>query len=393
MIKSDIYYWGMFVIMRAKLSINKGHRLGSAYEQELEKKIRSVTEFNSEINDLSEKLVDKYNEREKEFENKASQLIASTTKVRSQFISERKSHSERQREHEAERAKYTAEIQSLKSEIKTLKRKATLSQKASSLDKDTILSLEAKVRELERVKEDLNSKNHEIECMEKGIEATHEITSREIDALRKARLNSMEENRSLRDQISKKDNEIAVLSNPPPSSMNDSSQKLPGWISDVLRPLVYERGLEDKVMKLDKEYAKEDILEALQELLPRNEMVSRSQTDTLPNQSVHSQPAHSEKSISREGVTKQSGGAEAVPLSQKMPLAPVTVPVVTSSLMSPMVTYPILALLLIAVIWFMARKWWNSRKKSNQYSTYGNYINSDHAKRLLTRPDFYYLKS
>ncbi|CAB4389122.1 unnamed protein product [Rhizophagus irregularis] len=357
------------------------------------KKIRSVTEFNSEINDLSEKLVDKYNEREKEFENKASQLIASTTKVRSQFISERKSHSERQREHEAERAKYTAEIQSLKSEIKTLKRKATLSQKASSLDKDTILSLEAKVRELERVKEDLNSKNHEIECMEKGIEATHEITSREIDALRKARLNSMEENRSLRDQISKKDNEIAVLSNPPPSSMNDSSQKLPGWISDVLRPLVYERGLEDKVMKLDKEYAKEDILEALQELLPRNEMVSRSQTDTLPNQSVHSQPAHSEKSISREGVTKQSGGAEAVPLSQKMPLAPVTVPVVTSSLMSLMVMYPILALLLIAVIWFMARKWWNSRKKSNQYSTYGNYINSDHAKRLLTRPDFYYLKS
>ena len=122
--------------------------------------------------------------------------------------------------------------------------------------------------ELERVKEDLNSKNHEIECMEKGIEATYEITSREIDALRKARLNSMEENRSLRDQISKKDNEIADLFNPPPPSMNDSSQKLPGWISDDLRPLVYERGLEDKVMKLDKEYAKEDILEALQELLP-----------------------------------------------------------------------------------------------------------------------------
>ena len=47
-----------------------GNRLGSAYEQELEKKIRSVTEFNSEINDLSEKLVNKYNEREKEFEIK-----------------------------------------------------------------------------------------------------------------------------------------------------------------------------------------------------------------------------------------------------------------------------------------------------------------------------------
>ena len=251
-----------------------------------------------------------------------------------------------------------------------------MTQKASSIDKDTILSLEAKVRELEgkssdpkeidslrleleRVKEDLNSKNHEIECMEKGIEVTHEITSREIDALRKARLNSMEENRSLRDQISKKDNEIADLSNPPPPSMNDSSQKLPGWISDDLRPLVYERSLEDKVMKLDKEYAKEDILEALQELLPRDRVVSRSQTDTLPNQFVHSQPAHSEKSILREGVAKQSGGAEVVPSPQVMSLVP-AIPVVTSSLMSPMVLYSILAFLLIAVIWFVVRKYWNS---------------------------------
>ncbi|GBB92649.1 hypothetical protein RclHR1_02040011 [Rhizophagus clarus] len=197
---------------------NRGHQLGSAYEQELEKKLRTAIDFNSEITDFNEKLQaenSEYSEREKEFQrtyadigNKISQLNASTTKVRSQLISERKSHSESQRELEA---KYTAEIKSLKSEIKILKRKVTLTQKASSIDKDTILSLEAKVRELEgkssdpkeidslrleleRVKGDLNSKNHEIECMEKGIEATHEITSREIDALRKARLNSMEEN-------------------------------------------------------------------------------------------------------------------------------------------------------------------------------------------------------
>jgi hypothetical protein len=366
---------------------NRGHRLGSAYEQELERKLRTAIDFNSGITDFNEKLQAEYSEREKEFENKASQLIASTAKVRSQLISERKSHSKSQRELEA---KYTAEIQSLKSEIKTLKRKATLTQKASSVDKDTILSLEAKVRELEgkssdpkeidslrleleRVKEDLNSKNHEIECMEKGIEATYEITSREMDALRKARLNSMEENRSLRDQISKKDNEIADLSNPPPPSMNDSSQKLPGWISDDLRPLVYERGLEDKVMKLDKEYVKEDILEALQELLPRDGVISRSQTDTLPNQFVHSQLAHSEKSISREGVAKQSGGAEVVPSPQVMPLAGPsrTAQVVKSSLMP----YAILALLLIVVIWFVVRKWWNSGKKSNtEYSPNQNYF-------------------
>ncbi len=42
--------------------------LDSAYEQELEKKIRSIIKFNFEINDLSEKLVDKYNKWEKEFQ-------------------------------------------------------------------------------------------------------------------------------------------------------------------------------------------------------------------------------------------------------------------------------------------------------------------------------------
>ncbi|CAG8502846.1 6132_t:CDS:1 [Acaulospora colombiana] len=81
-------------------------------------------------------------------ENKASQLIASSTKVRSQLISERKSHYESQRELEA---KYTAEIQSLKSE----KRKATLAQKASYADKIQILSFETKIRELEGKLDDL----------------------------------------------------------------------------------------------------------------------------------------------------------------------------------------------------------------------------------------------
>ena len=70
--------------------------------------------------------------------------------------------------------------------------------------------------------------------------------------------------------------------------MNDSSQKIPGWVSDNLRSFVHECGLEDKVMELDKSFARENILEALQELLLQDQMGSRSQTDTLPNQSVHS---------------------------------------------------------------------------------------------------------
>src|SRR6266498_2867327 len=119
--------------------------------------------------------------------------------------------------------------------------------------------------------------------------------------------------------------------------MNDSSQKLPGWLNNDLRPLVYERDLEDKVMELDKSFARENILKALQELLPWNEMVLRSQTDTLPNQSVHSRPAYPEKFISRKGVVKQLGGAEAVPL-------PATVLIIASSLLLPIIIYSILTL-------------------------------------------------
>src|SRR3954453_9369286 len=130
----------------------------------------------------------------------------------------------------------------------------------------------------------------------------------------------MEENSRLREIISKKDNKIAELSIPPPPLINDSSQKLPGWVSDDLRPLVHKHGLEDKVMELDKSFARENILKALQELLPRDEIVLRSQTDTLLNQSVHSQPAHSEKSILREGVAKQLGGAEVIPLIPAIPV-------------------------------------------------------------------------
>uniref|UniRef100_U9SPE6 Uncharacterized protein n=1 Tax=Rhizophagus irregularis (strain DAOM 181602 / DAOM 197198 / MUCL 43194) TaxID=747089 RepID=U9SPE6_RHIID len=196
----------------------------------------------AEINDLCEKLLAKnseYSEREEDIGNKISQLNASSTKVRSQLISERKSHSESQRELEA---KYTAEIKLLKSNIKTLKREATLAQKASSADKVTILSLETKIRELEgkledidlertyhdldvmggvieepvqisssdpkeidslrlelkRANEDLSSKEYTIECMGKGIESSDSIYKRELDIRSSEQLKLMEENRLLR---------------------------------------------------------------------------------------------------------------------------------------------------------------------------------------------------
>ena len=76
---------------------DRGHRLGSAYEQELEKKLRTAIDFNSEIIDFNEKLQAEnleYSEREEDVGNKINQLNASSTELRSKFISERTSRIE-----------------------------------------------------------------------------------------------------------------------------------------------------------------------------------------------------------------------------------------------------------------------------------------------------------
>ncbi|CAB4399326.1 unnamed protein product [Rhizophagus irregularis] len=287
---------------------DRGHRLGSIYEQELEKKLRTAIDFNSEITDFNKKLQaenSEYSEREEEFQRSYADI----------------SHSESQRELEV---KYTAEIKLLKSNIKTLKRVATLAQKASSADKVQILSLETKIHELEgkledidlertyhdldamggepaqissseiesfrleleHTKEDRNSKEYTIECMEKGIE---------------------EENRSFKDQLALKKKPRGASHNevdPLPPPMNNSLQLSPKGILPTFDPTI------------------------------------------------------------------SVGGAEAVPLL-------VTTPIIASSasLISPIVMYSILALLLIAVIWFKVRKCWNSWKKSNtEYPPNRNYF-------------------
>ncbi|CAB4389730.1 unnamed protein product [Rhizophagus irregularis] len=259
---------------------DRGHRLGSIYEQELEKKLRTAIDFNSEITDFNKKLQaenSEYSEREEEFQRSYADI-----------------------------------------------RVATLAQKASSADKVQILSLETKIHELEgkledidlertyhdldamggepaqissseiesfrleleHTKEDRNSKEYTIECMEKGIE---------------------EENRSFKDQLALKKKPRGASHNevdPLPPPMNNSLQLSPKGILPTFDPTI------------------------------------------------------------------SVGGAEAVPLL-------VTTPIIASSasLISPIVMYSILALLLIAVIWFKVRKCWNSWKKSNtEYPPNRNYF-------------------
>ncbi|CAG8589523.1 6176_t:CDS:2, partial [Cetraspora pellucida] len=60
-----------------------------------------------------------------------------------------------------------------------------------------------------------------------------------------------------------------------PGKQKDS--KLPDWIDDNLKSLVYELGLENKVKEIEKKIAKEDLLEVLQDaLLKRNSLLQEA---------------------------------------------------------------------------------------------------------------------
>jgi hypothetical protein len=219
-----------------------------------------------------------------------------------------------------------------------------LAQKASSADKVKILSLEAKIvelegklldvelerdshivggllepvqivsseidnpkeidslrLELEKAKDSLSSKDYAIECMEKGIKSSNNIYNQTIDSLFSARSNLLEANRSLREQLAlKKNNEV----DHPLPPINNSSQLGPEGTPPNLDPTI------------------------------------------------------------------SVGGAEAVSLSQEIPPVP-AVPAIESSLMP----YAILALFLLIIIWIIGKKIWNSWKKSNiEYSHNWNYF-------------------
>src|SRR5438270_276082 len=149
--------------------IPPGHRLGSIRESELEKALRGSIKTASDIANDYKDLQDIYLERVKDFNricsgfnNKFSQLNTANTELK---------------------AKYSVEIKSLKSSIKTLKREVTLAQKASSSDKVTILSLEAKVRELEGKLEDIDLEctYHDLDAVGGLIEERAQINTSVID--------------------------------------------------------------------------------------------------------------------------------------------------------------------------------------------------------------------
>ncbi|CAB4378875.1 unnamed protein product [Rhizophagus irregularis] len=299
---------------------DRGYRLGSTYEQELEKKLRSTIDYNSEIIDYNEKL----QAENSEFQRSYADIVNKTSQSRIEL-----------------EAKHSAELKSLKSNIKSLKRERTLAQKASSANKIQILSLEAKIRELEgkledkdlertyhnldvmggvveepvqisssdpkeidslrleleRVKEDLNSKEYIIKCMEKGIESSNSIFRQEIDALYSARSKLREENISFKNQLELKEkprgashNEVDSL--PPP--MNNSLQLGPKGILPTLDPTISVGGAEAVPLLATTPIIANSLI-SLMEML---EFMEKSNTEYPPNQNYFlSSPGISEAGL------------------------------------------------------------------------------------------------
>ena len=223
-----------------------------------------------------------------------------------------------------------------------------MTQKVSSADKVKILFLETKVVELEGKLEDLKPDPtfHDSDVMGGLLEEPAQINTsviddpKEIDSLR------LELKRANED-LSSKEYTIECMEKGIESSDSIYKRELDIRSSERLKLVEENRSLRDQ-LALKKELRGASHNEVDLSLPPMNNL---SQSSALSSQSI------------------SVGGAEAVSL-------PATAPNIVSSLMSPIIIYPILTLLLVAIIWIVVgKKLWNIWKKSNQYFSHERYEN------------------
>ncbi|GBC01349.1 hypothetical protein RclHR1_04150013 [Rhizophagus clarus] len=112
-----------------------------------------------------------------------------------------------------------------------------------------------------------------------------------------------------------------------------------------------------------------NLIEANRSLREQLALKKNNEVDRPPPPINNSSQLGPEETLSTSNPSSQIisvGGAKAVSL-------PATAPIVTSSLISPMLIYSILTLVLITIICFMARKWWNSWKKEDRHFSHEKY--------------------
>ncbi|CAJ0911886.1 14055_t:CDS:2, partial [Entrophospora sp. SA101] len=341
--------------VRTLRDINKGHRLGSMYEEELENKLYTALKSKTEVNDLSKKLQNKYSKQVKDFDRErkqwesafdnvnsdkqelhthASELIGETKRLKienTNLTSENIRKDLSLAESKAENVTKSKKIKSLESVIKILKSKLTSAQKDvisiqnDSLKKESeILSLKSKIAEVEH---ELASKVSELDCLK-----SEGISKPVLGGNDEKNMQSNEQS-----SITKSD-DISAISEP---------------IKNLSQYFIRKKNM-DQAGKIDTM-----CLEVDTEIIPEvsDEIdISKTNNNTLqeiPNMTPYlAQPENNMSSLI-ESNTQMGPSPEAL----SPPIGGIgTIPIVARTLMSQLSAYICLILLIIAVIWFLLYK-------------------------------------
>ncbi|CAH1766376.1 6830_t:CDS:1 [Entrophospora sp. SA101] len=345
----------------------KGHRLGSIRE-ELEKKIHDAIKSKAEINNLSEKLQDKYIKRVKAFDRERKgwnrDSLRNNTEIQKlrthalQVINENKqlqnentnliSHNAQKdifvAESKAENATKSKKIRSLESMIKILEGKLSSAQKDafsiqnnSTKKESEILSLKSKMTELEQ---ELASTVNELERLKSegiskpivGGDDEKNITKSDNISLGSTDISKYFVCRKNMDQAGKIDTII-------PDYTDDESTPIPKSprVNTEIIPKVSD--------EID---------------------ISKTNKDIFPTQEIMNvapylaQPENNTPSLIRSHPQISVGGIEAIPATAR-------------TLMSLLSAYMLLALLIIAVVWFVRRTWGFERKSDRLRDAWTRY--------------------
>ncbi|RIB28850.1 hypothetical protein C2G38_2156805 [Gigaspora rosea] len=345
----------------------KGHRLGSIREEELEKKLYDAIKSKAEINKLSEKLQDKYIKQMKAFNQErkgwSQDSLRNNTEIQKlcthalQVINEYKklqnkntnliSHNAQKdisiAESKAENITNSKKIRSLESMIKILEGKLSSAQKdVISIQNDTSkkesenLSLKSKIAELENIKSELESKVNELQYLKS------EVISKPI-------IGGDDEKNMI------KSNDISVVIEP----------------SKSLRQYFISRKSMDQAGKINNDISTQTVI--FDNCSANDENTKPSKVNTEINSKISDETSISEISeniiprsqeipnITPYLVQPKNYNSSLIESHSQIPIGEIgAIPAMASTLMSPLSAYRLLALLIIAVVWFVVlRCTWN----------------------------------
>ncbi|CAH1766933.1 10673_t:CDS:1 [Entrophospora sp. SA101] len=348
------------------ISSNKGHRLGSMREQELEESLHHSLKSISELNDGNEALRSKYMKRVKAFDQEKKRWnqdsLRNNTeieKLRTHTLQVINEHEQLQNEntnlisHNAQKDIFIAEskaentikskkIRSLESMIEILKGKLSSAQEdVISIQNDSLkkesenLSLKSKIAELENIKSELESKVNELEHLKS------EAISKPIVG------GSDEKNITKSDNISLGSTDLSKYFIR--GKNMDQIEKIDGEITELPK----------NDTKIDPEVNDEI---SISEINKDNMLVSSINPDIPPIISENMTPHLAQREINMSSLIESNSQMRPGPEALPPPIGAI-----------PIVAYIFLTLLIIAVMWFVRHTWGFERKSDRLRDMWARY--------------------